>query len=131
MRKLMSAAAVSLAVALALVGCGSSSSTAASTASSAAEETSSGSAEYTATAESEIGGEVSVTITVVDGKIESAVVDVSSQTAGFGADHQADFEEMIVAANGAAELDGVSGCTLTSNAIQAAYEDVLAQAGLN
>lgn len=126
MKKLISAAVMSLIVALALVACGngSSSSTAAAPADTGAAD-----GEYTATAPSDIGGEVSVTIKVAGGKIESATVDVSSQTVGFGADHQADYEEMIVSANGA-ELDNISGVTLTSDAIKAAYADVLGQAGL-
>jgi fumarate reductase flavoprotein subunit len=127
MKKMISVAAVSVAVALALVGCsGSASSSVAASSEAAATE----SAQYTASAPSDIGGEVSVTITVADGAISAAEVDVSSQTAGLGADHQADYEEMIVAANGA-ELDNISGCTLTTDAIKTAYADVLAQAGLN
>lgn len=124
-KKVICAAVMSLIVALALVGCGGSSSTAASTAADGG----AADGEYTASAPSDIGGEVSVTIKVSGGKIESATVDVSSQTAGFGADHQADYEEMIVAANGA-DIDNISGCTLTSDAIKTAYADVLSQAGL-
>lgn len=122
-KKVICAAAMSLIVALALVACGGSSSSTAAPAEGAKD------GEYTASAPSDIGGEVSVTIKVAGGKIESATVDVSSQTPGFGADHQADYEEMIVAAGGA-ELDNISGSTLTSDAIKAAYADVLGQAGL-
>lgn len=125
MKKLISAAVMSLIVALALVACGgSSTSTAAPAADAGAKD-----GEYTATAPSDIGGEISVTIKVAGGKIESATVDVSSQTVGFGADHEADYEEMIVTANGA-ELDNISGVTLTTDAIKTAYADVLSQAGL-
>jgi fumarate reductase flavoprotein subunit len=144
MKKMISVAAVSLAVAMALVGCGSSASSSVAASSEAAsavasEATSEAASEqttgvegeqFTATAPSDIGGEVSVTITVADGAIVAAEVDVSSQTAGLGADHQADYEEMIVAANGA-ELDNISGCTVTTDAIKTAYADTLAQAGLN
>ncbi len=75
-----------------------------------------------------IHGEVSVEIVVEGGAIKSATVDVSGETVGYGADHQADFEEQIVKANGA-EIDGVSGSTFTSNGIKEAYAKVLEEAG--
>ena len=94
-----------------------------------ADNTTTNDGDFTASAESNIGGDVTVTITVKDGKISAASVDVSTQTVGYGADHQEDYVNMIVEANGA-KLDNISGCTMTSMAIQEAYDAALTEAGL-
>lgn len=87
--------------------------------------------EYTAAAVAELPtnpeSEVTVTIVIEGGVVVSATVDTSSQTPGIGAGHEAEFEADLVAKNGAA-IDGVAGATITSGAIQAAYDACIAQA---
>lgn len=75
-----------------------------------------------------IAGDVTVEITVKDGSIASCAVDVSGETASYGGAHQADYEEMIVNANGG-EIDAIAGCTFTSNGIKEAYAAALKEAG--
>ena len=74
-----------------------------------------------------MGGDVKVTITVDAEHITEAAVDVSMETPGYGADHQTDFEEQIKKADGA-EIDGVTGCTITTGAVKKALEQALAAA---
>lgn len=71
-----------------------------------------------------MGGDVTVSVTVDAGTITGVSVDVSKETAGYGADHQKTFEEQILAAGGA-EIDGVSGCTVTTNAVKKAVQQAL------
>ena len=74
-------------------------------------------------------GEVQVTLTMENGKITDAQVDVSNETPGFGLDHAEDFAQQLLAAQGA-EIDGVSGVTITTNAVKAAAAQALSEAGL-
>ncbi|MBR2810977.1 MAG: FAD-dependent oxidoreductase [Solobacterium sp.] len=74
-----------------------------------------------------MGGDVTVRITVDASHITDVSVDVSGETKGYGADHQADFESQIKEADGG-EIDGVSGCSITTNAIREAMNKALAQA---
>ncbi len=74
-----------------------------------------------------MGGDVTVSITVDDNHVTAASVDVSGETKGYGADHQADFEGQITEADGG-EIDGVSGCTITTNAVKEALAKALAEA---
>ena len=74
-----------------------------------------------------MGGDVKVTITVDENGITEAAVDVSTETPGYGADHQADFEAQILSAT-EGEIDGVSGCTITTGAVQKALAQALAEA---
>ena len=84
--------------------------------------------EYTAAAESQLNWEnVYVTIVVEDGKIVSADVDTSSQSADIGAAAEPEYEEQILAAQGG-KIDGVAGATITSIAVKEAYAEVLKQA---
>ena len=83
---------------------------------------------YTATANGM--GEVTVTLTVADGKITAADVDTSNETAGFGLDIADELAAQLVAA-GSADIDGVSGCTVTSTAVKVAAASALEQAGVN
>ena len=74
-----------------------------------------------------MGGDVRVTVTVDESKITDATVDVSMETPGYGADHQADFEKQILnSVDG--EIDGVSGCTVTTGAVKKALAQALAEA---
>ena len=75
-----------------------------------------------------IGGDVPVTVTVKDGAIESVEVGDNSETQGIGSNAIEQLPELIVEANGTEGVDGVSGATITSNAIFAAVEEALEQA---
>jgi len=80
---------------------------------------------YTATASGM--GTVTVTITVDKNAITDVVLDVSGETAGIGADTGDPLTEQIMAAQ-SAEIDGVSGATITSTAVKTALADCLTQA---
>ena len=73
------------------------------------------------------GGEVKVTLNIEDGKIVEASIVGSGETPGFGASALEPLAAQLVAA-GNAEIDGVSGSTVTSNAVKAAAAAALAQA---
>ena len=72
-------------------------------------------------------GPVPVTVEVKDGKIVSITVDASSETAALGGAAAPVMAEAIKTANGVVGVDGVSGATMTSNAIRAAVNAALAQ----
>ena len=74
-----------------------------------------------------MGGDVRVTITVDEANITAAQVDVSCETPGYGFDHQQDFEQRILAGNGEA-IDTVTGCTVSSNAVNNALAAALNEA---
>ena len=77
-------------------------------------------------------GEVTVTLTVEDGKITAAEVVGDGETPGFGgveACKDGTFAAQIVAAQGA-DIDGVSGATVTSDAVRKATALALEAAGL-
>ena len=80
---------------------------------------------YTGTAQGI--GEVSVTLTVEDGKITAAEVVGENETKGIGTQAIETLPELIVAANGT-DVDVVSGATITSDAILSGVADCLAQA---
>ena len=84
---------------------------------------------YTGTAQGI--GEVSVTLTVEDGKITAAEVVGESETKGIGYEPCADgtFADAIVAAQGV-DFDSISGATVTSNAVKDATKKAMAAAGL-
>lgn len=73
------------------------------------------------------GGEVKVTLTVESGKIVEATAIGAGETPGFGADALEPLAAQLVAA-GNAEIDGVAGATVTSEAVKAAAAAALAQA---
>lgn len=81
---------------------------------------------YTAEAAG-FGGAVSVTVTIEGGKIVACTAEGASETPGIGAAALEPMAAKIVEA-GSAEIDGVAGATMTSNAIKAAAADVIAQA---
>ncbi len=84
---------------------------------------------YTGTAQGI--GEVSVTLTVEDGKITAAEVAGESETKGIGYEPCADgtFADAIVAAQGV-DFDSISGATVTSNAVKDAAKKAMAAADL-
>ena len=78
-----------------------------------------------------IGGDVPVTVTVKDGAIESVEVGDNSETQGIGSNAIEQLPEQFVGLKTAEEvdaLDGVSGATITSNALKDAVADCLEQA---
>ena len=78
-----------------------------------------------------IGGDVPVTVTIKDGAIESVEVGDNSETQGIGSNAIEQLPEQFVGLKTAEEvdaLDGVSGATITSNALKDAVSDCLEQA---
>ena len=119
--KIAAAAAMSGVTAGALAACNSASS---STASGAAGQYIPGT--YEGTAEG-ISSTVKVTMTFSDSAVTDVVVDTSGETASFGAAAADELREQLLAA-GSAEIDGVSGSTVTSNAVMKAAKSCYAQA---
>ena len=74
-------------------------------------------------------GQVNVELTLEDGRILGAQVDVSNETPGFGLDHADDFARQLLDAQ-SADIDGIAGCTITTAAVKAAAAQALAQAGV-
>ena len=70
------------------------------------------------------GGDVTVALTVEDGKLVSVVVTGDNETTGIGSRAIELMPQMMLAAN-SVEVDGVSGATFTSNAILAAAKAAL------
>ena len=64
-------------------------------------------------------GEVKVTMTFTETAITDVVVDCSAETADIGGVAAADLQEALLAAQNA-EIDGVAGATITSNAVKQA-----------
>ena len=81
---------------------------------------------YEGTAEG-ISSTVKVTMTFSDSAVTNVVVDTSGETASFGAAAADELREQLMAA-GSAEIDGVSGSTITSNAVMKAAKSCYAQA---
>ena len=82
---------------------------------------------YTATAEG-FQSDITLTVTFDGDTITDVVLDVSGETAGFGADAGETLAENIKAA-GNDQFDGVSGASVTSEAVRTAMADILAQKG--
>ena len=119
--KIAAAAAMSGVTAGALAACNSAFS---STASGAAGQYIPGT--YEGTAEG-ISSTVKVTMTFSDSAVTDVVVDTSGETASFGAAAADELREQLLAA-GSAEIDGVSGSTITSDAVMKAAKSCYAQA---
>ena len=81
---------------------------------------------YEGTAEG-ISSTVKVTMTFSDSAVTDVVVDTSGETASFGAAAADQLREQLLAA-GSAEIDGVSGSTITSDAVMKAAKSCYAQA---
>ena len=123
--KIAAAAAMSGVTAGALAACNAaSSSTAAPAASGAAGTYIPGT--YEGTAEG-ISSTVKVTMTFSDSAVTDVVVDTSGETASYGAAAADQLREQLLAA-GSAEIDGVSGSTITSDAVMKAAKSCYAQA---
>ena len=72
-------------------------------------------------------GDVTVTMTFDANAITNVVVDTSKETTGFGLEKGGEFAERILAAQ-SAEIDAVSGVTVTSQAVIDAAKACIAQA---
>ena len=73
------------------------------------------------------GGDVTATITVADGKITDCTLAGDKETPAIGGAALPKLAEQVKAA-GSADIDGVSGATITSNGVKAAVAAALAQA---
>ncbi len=81
---------------------------------------------YEGTAEG-ISSTVKVTMTFSDSAVTDVVVDTSGETASYGAAAADQLKEQLLVA-GSAEIDGVSGSTITSQAVMKAAKSCFAQA---
>ena len=122
--KIAAAAAMSGVTAGALAACNSASGSASASTSGAAGLYTPGT--YEGTAEG-ISSTVKVTMTFSDSAVTDVVVDTSGETASFGAAAADELREQLMAA-GSAEIDGVSGSTITSDAVMKAAKSCYAQA---
>lgn len=122
MRKSIAVFALTAAMALSLIGCGAQSQ------STAASSSSGVSGDFTGTAKGM--GDVTVTLTLTDSVITGCTAEGSGETDGIGTKALEQLPGEIVANNSVA-VDGVSGATVTSDAIKAAAEAALTDAGLN
>ena len=122
-KKSVSALAMAAVIAVSLLGygCGTKSTSA---------STSAGvSGDFTATAKG-FGGDVSVTLTLTDSVITGCTAEGKDETQGVGSEAIAKMPGAI-AESGSIAVDGVSGATITSTAIQEAAAAALTAAGLN
>ena len=122
--KIAAAAAMSGVTAGALAACNAASGSASASTSGAAGQYIPGT--YEGTAEG-ISSTVKVTMTFSDSAVTDVVVDTSGETASYGAAAADELREQLMAA-GSAEIDGVSGSTITSEAVMKAAKSCYAQA---
>ncbi len=122
--KIAAAAAMSGVTAGALAACNAASGSTSASTSGAAGQYIPGT--YEGTAEG-ISSTVKVTMTFSDSAVTDVVVDTSGETASFGAAAADELREQLLAA-GSAEIDGVSGSTITSDAVMKAAKSCYAQA---
>ena len=122
--KIAAAAAMSGVTAGALAACNAASGSASASTSGAAGQYTPGT--YEGTAEG-ISSTVKVTMTFSDSAVTDVVVDTSGETASFGAAAADELREQLMTA-GSAEIDGVSGSTITSDAVMKAAKSCYAQA---
>ena len=87
------------------------------------------SGDFTGTAKG-LGGNVTVTLTLKDGKIVGCTATGDKETEGIGS-KVIDSFPAIVAESGSIAVDAISGATVTSDAFVAAAEAALTEAGLN
>ena len=118
--KIAAAAAMGTVTAGALTGCNSASSSVAASGGLYTPGT------YEGTAEG-ISSTVKVTMTFSETAVTDVVVDTSGETASYGAAAADQLKEQLLAA-GSAEIDGVSGSTITSEAVMKAAKSCYAQA---
>ena len=124
--KIASAAVLSGVTASALTACGASGSSSTAASSTAPAEGAYIPGTYEGTAEG-ISSTVKVTMTFSETGVTDVVVDTSGETASYGAAAAEELKEQLLAA-GSAEIDGVSGSTVTSQAVMKAAQNCYAQA---
>lgn len=126
--KIAAATAVSGIAAGALTACNSASSStaASSTAASSTAGLTYTPGTYEATAKG-VESDIKVSVTFSKDKIEDIIIDVSGETAGIGADIGDKMKESILTAQ-TCSVDGISGATITSNAVKTAVADCMSQA---
>lgn len=117
------AGALGVAVAGVLGGCSSASQSTAASSSAAGIYTP---GTYSATSRG-IASDVTVTMTFDGSSITDVQIDVSGESAGYGADAGEELTNQLIAAQ-SAEIDGVSGSTVTSSAVKDAAANCIAQA---
>ena len=122
--KIAAAAAMSGVTAGALAACNAASGSTSASTSGAAGQYIPGT--YEGTAEG-ISSTVKVTMTFSDSAVTDVVVDTSGETASFGAAAADELREQLLSV-GSAEIDGVSGSTITSDAVMKAAKSCYAQA---
>ena len=116
-RSLSAAVAMSLIVGASLVACGGKSTSTAAAASVTKTGTGKG-----------FGGDIVATLTVEsDGTVSDCKLEGASETESIGGAALEELAKQVVAANGA-EIDGVSGSTITSDAVKKAAKSCFAQA---
>ena len=120
MRKRISALALASVMALSLIGCGGKSNSASSAGVSG---------DFTGTAKG-MGGDVTVTLTLTDSKITGCTAEGVDETQGIGT-LALDQLPGQIAETGSIAVDGVTGATITSDAIKEAAAAALTAAGLN
>ena len=120
-RKSVAALAMAAVVSVSLLGYGCGSKSASSTAGV--------SGEFTGTAKG-MGGDVTVTLTLTDGKITGCTAEGKDETPGIGT---MALEQLpgAIAESGSIAVDGVATATITSDAIKEAAAAALVAAGLN
>lgn len=126
MRRILTAALCG-AMGMSLVACGGNQASAPATqaAETTAAETTEAAAGEEATGSAEgFGGEVTVTLTTADGTITACTIEGKDETPDIGGKALADLEKQVVEANGP-EIDGVSGATVTSEAVKKAVAAAL------
>ncbi|OUO90359.1 hypothetical protein B5F40_07820 [Gordonibacter sp. An230] len=77
-----------------------------------------------------MGGPIDVTLTVADGRVTVDEITESGETAGIGgkeAIEDGTFKAQIEEAQ-SADIDGVTGATMTTNGVKKAVEEALSQA---
>ena len=122
--KIAAAAAMSGVTAGALAACNAASGSASTSTSGAAGQYIPGT--YEGTAEG-ISSTVKVTMTFSDSAVTDVVVDTSGETASYGAAAAEELKNQLLNA-GSDEIDGVSGSTITSDAVKKAAKSCFAQA---
>ena len=122
--KIAAAAAMSGVTAGALAACNAASGSASASTSGAAGLYTPGT--YDGTAEG-ISSTVKVTMTFSDSAVTDVVVDTSGETASYGAAAAEELKNQLLNA-GSDEIDGVSGSTITSDAVMKAAKSCYAQA---
>ena len=120
-RKSVAALALASVMALSLFGCGAKSNSASSAAGV--------SGDFTGTAKG-MGGDVTVTLTLTDSKITGCTAEGADETQGIGTLALEQLPGQI-AETGSIAVDGVSGATITSDAIKEAAAAALTAADLN